>query len=101
MNRRITGEQAQAYAACGWPVFPCQPGSKQPATRHGFLDATCDPDKVAWWWRRQPAANVAIATGHPGPDVLDVDQHGTAGSGFPALNRLIRAGLAREAGAVV
>jgi hypothetical protein len=82
-------------------VFPCQPGSKQPATRHGFLDATCDPDKITWWWRRQPEANLAIATGHPGPDVLDVDQHGPAGNGFAAFNQLQRAGLIDSASALV
>jgi hypothetical protein len=25
--------QALAYARRGWPVFPCQPGQKVPATR--------------------------------------------------------------------
>jgi Bifunctional DNA primase/polymerase, N-terminal len=96
-----TAEQAQAYARYGWPVFPCQPGTKQPATKHGFLDATCDPDKITWWWRRQPRANLAIATGQPGPDVLDVDQHGRAGNGFAAFNRLQRAGLIDGASALV
>ena len=100
MSTDPTVERALAYASCGWPVFPCQPGSKQPATRHGFLDATTDPDRIRWWWR-VPGANLAIATGIPGPDVLDVDQHGEAGSGYPALNRLARAGLTRDAGAVV
>ncbi len=94
-------EQAQAYAAHGWPVFPCRPGSKEPGTMHGFHDATTDPDKITWWWRRHPDANVAIATGEPGPDVLDVDQHGRAGSGFAALNRIKRVGLTRHAGAIV
>ncbi|MDA8323385.1 MAG: bifunctional DNA primase/polymerase [Actinomycetota bacterium] len=101
MNTDPAVERALAYASCGWPVFPCQPGSKQPATRHGFLDATTDPDRIRWWWRRDPGANLAIATGTPGPDVLDVDQHGAAGSGYAALNRLARAGLIRDAGAVV
>jgi hypothetical protein len=96
-----TAEQALAYAAYGWPVFPCQPGGKQPATRHGFLDATTDPNKITWWWRRQPGANLAIATGRPGPDVLDVDQHGPAGNGFAAFNRLKRAGLIDGASAMV
>jgi hypothetical protein len=96
-----TAGQAQAYARYGWPVFPCLPGSKLPATRHGFLDATTDPDKLAWWWQRQPDANVAIATGGPGPDVLDVDQHGQAGNGFAALSRLKRAGLVDGAAAIV
>jgi Bifunctional DNA primase/polymerase, N-terminal len=99
--RTRAGEQALAYAAHGWPVFPCQPGGKQPATRHGFLDATTDPDMIAWWWRRQPDANLAIATGQPGPDVLDVDQHGKAGNGFAAFNRLKRARLVDGAAAII
>jgi hypothetical protein len=96
-----TLQRALAYASRGWPVFPCQPGGKEPATRHGFHDATTDPDRIRFWWRRQPAANVAIATGLPGPDVLDVDQHGEAGSGFAALRRLQREGLLEGVSAVV
>ena len=96
-----TARHALAYARHGWRVFPCQPGGKQPATRHGFLDATTDPDQITWWWRRQPAANLAIATGQPGPDVLDVDQHGPAGNGFAAFGKLRRAGLLDGAGAIV
>jgi Bifunctional DNA primase/polymerase, N-terminal len=96
-----TAERALACAAHGWPVFPCQPGEKIPATRHGFLDATTDPDQITWWWQRQPGANLAIATGHPGPDVLDVDQHGKAGNGFAAFNQLKRAGLIDGAGTLV
>src|SRR5262249_47277285 len=96
-----TVDRALAYAGYGWPVFPCQPGSKEPATRHGFRDATTDPDQIHWWWRRHPDANVAIGTGSPGPDVLDVDQHGQAGSGFAALNRLRRSGLIEGYRAIV
>ena len=40
--------------------------------------------------------NLAIATGAPGPDVLDVDQHGPAGNGYAAFDGLRRAGLARR-----
>lgn len=101
MSGRTVVAQALAYAARGWPVFPCQPGAKQPATRHGFCEATTDPDQIAWWWRRRPEANLAIATGAPGPDVLDVDQHGPAGNGFPAFNRLVRAGLTDGASAII
>lgn len=100
----MTGQavsQALACAARGWPVFPCKPGSKEPATRHGFHDATTDPGKITWWWRKEPDANLAIATGAPGPDVLDVDQHGPAGNGFAALNRARTAGLLAGAGAIV
>lgn len=93
--------RALAYARYGWPVFPCQAGSKEPATRHGFRDVTTDPDQIRWWWHHMSDANVAIATGSPGPDVLDVDQHGEAGSGFAALNRLKRSGLIEGYRAIV
>ncbi|HUZ56814.1 MAG TPA: bifunctional DNA primase/polymerase [Streptosporangiaceae bacterium] len=73
--------------------FPCQPGAKEPATRHGFRDSSTDPDRIRSWWRRMPDANVAIATGSPGPDVLDVDQHGQAGNGFTAYRQLAQTRL--------
>jgi hypothetical protein len=97
----VTVDRALAYARRGWPVFPCQPGSKVPATRHGFHDASTDWRQIERWWSRQPDANVAIATGAPGPDVLDVDQHGRAGNGFAAYDRLMDAGLVVQPSAVV
>jgi hypothetical protein len=81
-------DRALAYARSGWPVFPCRPDSKEPATKHGFRDASTDPSQIRSWWQRHPTANLAIATGRPGPDVLDVDQHGSAGNGFAAFRRL-------------
>jgi hypothetical protein len=103
MNEEPGGtlRQALAYARRGWPVFPCQPDGKEPATRHGFHDATTDPDQISTWWRRQPAANLAIATGLPGPDVLDVDQHGDSGNGFAAFRMLKRHGLLNTTGTIV
>jgi hypothetical protein len=85
--------QALAYAAGGWPVFPCQAGQKTPATAHGHLDATRDPEQITAWFSRHPQWNVAVATGTPGPDVLDVDDHGPAGNGYAAFARLTHAGL--------
>jgi hypothetical protein len=81
------------YASRGWPVFPCRPGAKIPATPHGYRDATTDPEQITWWFRSHPERNLAVATGYPGPDILDIDQHGDAGDGFPALARLGTAGL--------
>jgi len=88
-----TLRQALICADRGWPVFPCRPGRKVPATRHGYLDATTDEQQITAWFGRQPDCNLAVATGTPGPDVLDIDQHGPAGNGFPAFARLHAAGL--------
>ena len=79
------------HAAHGWGVFPCKPGSKQPATIHGFQDAVSDEERIRAWWRGRPL-NVAVATGYPGPDVLDVDVR-PDGNGWAAFNRLKAAGL--------
>jgi hypothetical protein len=96
-----TLRQALAYARHGWPVFPCLPGQKIPATQHGYHDATTGEQQITEWFGRSFRWNLAIATGAPGPDVLDVDQHGPAGNGYPAFTRLERAGLADGASAYV
>jgi hypothetical protein len=97
----------ESPAGCGPEVrrrglagVPLRPGEKVPVTRHGFLDATTDPDKITWWWSCKPDRNVAIATGCPGPDVLDIDVH-KEGNGFAAFNRLRREGLLEGASAYI
>jgi hypothetical protein len=97
-------DQALAYARMGWPVLttrpdrgPCPdpPGKckcKIPwGLEHGVNDATTDPAVIRAWWRKCPAANVAIATGAPAVDVLDVDVK-PDGNGWAAFGRLKRAG---------
>jgi hypothetical protein len=64
--------EALRLARLGYPVFPCRSGRKEPATRHGVLDATTDETTIRTWWSRWPDANVALATGH-GLVVVDVD----------------------------
>jgi hypothetical protein len=66
---------ALTYASWGWPVLPCRPGRKEPATKHGLRDATTDPDRIRKWWRTWPDANVGIATGHAF-DAIDIDPAG-------------------------
>jgi hypothetical protein len=96
-----TLRQALACARHGWPVFPCLPGQKIPATQHGFRDATTNEQQITEWFGRGFSWNLAIATGAPGPDVLDIDQHGEAGNGYPAFATLKRAGLVDGAAAYV
>ena len=67
---------------------------------HGFLDGTTDHRQIEQWWRADPRFNVAVATGAPGPDVLDVDKH-KDGDGFAAFNQLKCAGLVRDPMAIV
>ncbi|MEU0150897.1 bifunctional DNA primase/polymerase [Micromonospora fulviviridis] len=92
----MSGELLRAaldYATRGWPVFPIKPDRKAPPlTPNGFKDATTDPATITRWWERWPNANIGIATGDPGPDVLDFDV--TAGKpGRVNYRRLRDAGL--------
>jgi hypothetical protein len=85
-------QAALAYAGRGWPVFPCRINGKEPATTHGFLDASTDLNRVLGWFDSGHDYNLAIRTGWPGPDVLDVDVRRT-GNGWSALHRSDEAGL--------
>ncbi len=101
MSRRSAQEdQAHRFADAGWPTFPTAPGSKIPVTEHGYLDATTDHRTIQQWFRSEPESNVAVATGKPGPDVVDVDRKGDR-SGFAAWNDLRREGLAPDPQATI
>jgi len=56
----IRGEKpatvAPLYGKQGWQIFPCI--GKQPAIASGFKSASADPDRIAEWWTRWPAANI-------------------------------------------
>jgi hypothetical protein len=83
---------ALAWAARGVAVLPVRPNSKSPLTTNGLHDASTAVGMLRRWWTRWPDANVAIATGYPGVDVLDVDVRGSW-SGWPALRKLRDAGI--------
>ncbi|MBI2894486.1 MAG: bifunctional DNA primase/polymerase [Deltaproteobacteria bacterium] len=69
-------QAALVAAGRGWPVFPCVPGGKAPATTHGFKDASLDPDQIVRWWSSRPTCNLGIATGPASLVVVDVDPNG-------------------------
>jgi hypothetical protein len=94
---------ALRYAAAGWPVFPCKPHGKAPLgalVHRGVLDASTNPALITGWWSRCPTANIAVACGAPGPDVLDVDTK-DGRPGMDLFERARRAGLLRGACAFV
>lgn len=62
---------ALAYATVV-PIFPCQPGAKQPATAGGFKAATQRRDAVLTWWADDPNFNIGFPI-PPGMLVVDVD----------------------------
>jgi hypothetical protein len=60
----------------GCKVFPCSPGTKDPATLHGWKDASDDPAQIAEWQRINPEFNWAVACGPSGLFVFDIDPAG-------------------------
>lgn len=67
-------QAALRLAGRGWPVMPCKPGDKAPASQNGLLDATTDWEQIIKWWTQVPQCNVGVATGAAaGFVVLDID----------------------------
>jgi hypothetical protein len=66
---------ALALAAKNIAIFPCAPGQKTPACRHGHLQATTDAIVINAWWHENPNYNLAIATG-PKSGIFVVDTDG-------------------------
>ena len=69
---------ALTYAARGWAVHPIRSRSKEPASPHGFKDATTDPAIIRAWFENSPNLNLGVATGRgSGAWVLDCDAGST------------------------
>lgn len=60
----------------GVKIFPCSPGTKDPATPNGWKDASSDRDQIAEWLRINPDFNWAVACGSSGLFVFDIDPAG-------------------------
>ncbi len=65
-------ETARRYAAAGLPIFPCRVGSKEPASAHGFHDATTDIGQIDAWWAEEDY-NIGLEPEQAGWCVVDID----------------------------
>lgn len=63
---------ALRFAEAGIPVFPCLPNTKFPATEHGFLDASTDPNQIDAWWSAADY-NLAFSPASVGWGIVDID----------------------------
>lgn len=59
-------------------IFPVVTGTKDPATTHGWHEASNDPEQWARWERMLPGCNWGIACGLSGLLVYDIDPAGLA-----------------------
>jgi hypothetical protein len=67
-------EAALYHASQGRYVFPCMPGTKEPACSGGFKAATIDPDQIRAWWAANPQANVGWYLHGSGLCAVDLDR---------------------------
>lgn len=51
------------YLEYGFYVLPLKPKCKIPLTANGFKNASNDPQQIKEWWKKNPYANIGIATG--------------------------------------
>jgi hypothetical protein len=55
--------RGSAGIGCSCSESACSRTGAHPIPSHGAADATTDPIRLTWWWRRFPQANLGLATG--------------------------------------
>lgn len=66
-------QAALNYARMGLAVFPLKEKGKEPATHNGFENATTEERQIQLWWKRNPNANIGIATGRVSGGIVAID----------------------------
>lgn len=79
-------ELALSWAQQGHRVLPVKPAFKRPLIKAWQEHCTTSEVVIYRWWQDNPNAQVGIATGAPGFDVLDFDVAG----GKPGAEQLIK-----------
>lgn len=104
-------EAALAYAARGWPVFPCSPRDKAPLLpadkdaagkripgSGGCRKASLDPEQIRAWWSKWPSAMIGVAMGDNGLFALDFDPRIDADTGEEWTLDRLKAELEQQIG---
>jgi hypothetical protein len=86
--RNLNRDFALRLAEVGIEVFPCGQDKKPLVKWRRF--SSCDPEIVAQWWFKYPAALPGIDLAKAGLLVLDADRHGDAPDGRTALRELLQ-----------
>lgn len=82
----VAENYAQMLALIGWPVFPVSRRKIPFSGTHGHLDATTDPDAIAFWWRHEhPGALVGVACKRGVNDIFAVDVDTKGGHGVDGI----------------
>jgi hypothetical protein len=66
-------DAAIAYGRLDLHVFPCKPGAKVPLISNNLKLATNDEERIRYWWRNTPTANIGIAMEPSGLVGVDID----------------------------
>ena len=66
-------QSALHYAECGLFVFPCD-SQKSPYIKHGFKNASRNPEDIVRWWKQHRNASIGCACEASGIVVIDLDQ---------------------------
>lgn len=103
---------ALAYAARGWPVFPCSPQTKKPMLPRdidpetkkpikgsgGLNKASTDPAQIREWWAKWPKAMIGLCTGFGRLFVIDFDPRKDEEAGKEWTLEQLRADLEAQMG---
>lgn len=108
-------DAALAYAARGWPVFPCSSQTKAPLVGNdidpatgkkiprtgGAKKATTDPAHIRTWWLKWPRALIGVATGFQRLFVVDFDPRVDEATGEVWTLERLKAELEAQMGCAV